>query len=40
MILHRVNIEHNVKQNIYAGMDVISHTSMILYIKTARMKMY
>ena len=41
MFLHRVNnVEHNIKQNIYTGMEVICLTSMILYIKTVRMKIY
>ena len=34
MFLHCVNyIEHDIKQNIYTDMEVMSYTSMILYIK-------
>ena len=41
LFLHRVNnIEHNIKQNIYTGMAVISHIPpFILYIKPARIKL-
>ena len=41
LFLHRVNnIEHNIKQNIYTGMVVISHIPpFILYIKPARIKL-
>ena len=39
MFLHYVNnIEHNIKQNIYTGLEVICYTSMILCIKTVKLK--
>ena len=41
MFLHHFNnIEHNIKQNIYWHGGNLSYTSMVLYIKTARMKLY
>ena len=41
LFLHRVNnIKHNIKQNIYTGMAVISHIApFILHTKPARIKM-
>ena len=38
MFLHRVNnVQHNIKQDIYTGMEVIS-LSLILYIKSITLK--